>query len=262
MKILIADTDEISCEMLRAMLENWGHEVADFSNGSDVLEQLKTGNFSMAIIENVLPDINGMEIVETLRSLPEASYVYIIILTEMESQFNVNQGLKKGADDYIKKPYDVIELFSRVNAGVRILELQGSLQNKIGELNSVNSKLVEAYQNIKNMKDKLNSKLEISNRPTFVLDKKLTVEMVNIPGKDLLNLMRNEILGKSFLEFIRDDDQWEFQKSVGVAKMSAGKMNQLGLIVDNEIKIQTADVLRIDSQRQYRYLVVMAEPGD
>jgi diguanylate cyclase (GGDEF)-like protein len=81
----------------------------------------------MAILDWMMPGMDGIEICRRIRTLQPDPYRYVLLLTAKDDKHDVVQGLEAGADDYLTKPFDVDELHARVRAGKRILELQNEL---------------------------------------------------------------------------------------------------------------------------------------
>ncbi len=125
MRILLAEDDAVSRRLLQAVLEQWGYEVILASDGAQAWEILRDdGAPSLAILDWVMPKMDGVEVCRRLRTDADHPYVYAILLTGRSEARDVVQGLDAGADDYITKPFDSNELHVRLRAGRRILELQ------------------------------------------------------------------------------------------------------------------------------------------
>ena len=128
MKILIADDDAVSRRLLEKMLERAGYEVISVDNGRKAVEHLLSADGPrLALIDWVMPELDGPSVCHEVRKLAEKSYVYIILLTSKESKENTVEGLKAGADDYVTKPCNPEELKARLLAGLRILQLEDKL---------------------------------------------------------------------------------------------------------------------------------------
>lgn len=133
MRILIAEDDPISCRILSANLTKWGHEVVVTRNGNDAWRVLRAQDApSLAILDRVMPDVDGIEICRQLRQVE--SPVHVILLTSLNRREDLLEGLEAGADDYLTKPLDAHELRARLQAAGRILELQESLRQRVREL--------------------------------------------------------------------------------------------------------------------------------
>ncbi len=128
MRILLAEDDAVSRRLLQAVLQQWGYEVVLAVDGGEAWTVLSGEDPpSLAIIDWVMPVVDGITVCRRLRADPERSYVYAILLTGRSDANDVVEGLDAGADDYITKPFDSNELRVRLRAGRRILELQSVL---------------------------------------------------------------------------------------------------------------------------------------
>lgn len=135
MKILIAEDDPMSGFLLKTTLTNWGHEVIATTDGSQALEVLQSDNPPpLAVLDWMMPVLDGAEICRRLRASSEAASVYIIMLTAKGGRKDMLEGLAAGADDYLTKPFDAEELKARVGVGIRIIEIQQVLHKKVQEL--------------------------------------------------------------------------------------------------------------------------------
>ena len=135
MNILIADDDRISLRLLEKHLYIWNYNVVKASDGLQAWNILKSKNSpDIAILDWNMPGLEGIEVCKRVRDSESNSSKYIIILTSRNEKEDIAKGLDYGADDYIEKPFNKIELKARLNAGKRILNLQKSLHLKIDEL--------------------------------------------------------------------------------------------------------------------------------
>ena len=128
MKVLIADDDPVSCRILERKLSKWGYEVVVCSDGASAWEALsKVDAPNLAILDWMMPEIDGPEICRRLRENGRIPYTYILMLTAKRRKEDVIAGLDAGADDYISKPFDSHELDTRLRIGRRILDVQAGL---------------------------------------------------------------------------------------------------------------------------------------
>src|SRR5262245_48561922 len=121
MKILIADDDFTTRRLLQSYLEKWGHEVTAARSGLEALELFEHGGYSFVITDWSMPEMDGLELITRIRSLPRAAYVYIVLVTARAQAEDVVQGIEAGADDFVAKPFDRDELRARIRAGERIV---------------------------------------------------------------------------------------------------------------------------------------------
>ena len=135
MRILIAEDDPMSCGLLERMLRKWGYEVVVCVDGHQALSQLQAESRpDIAILDWMMPELDGAEVCRRLRKDPDAAPMYIIMLTARAEQEQIVEGLQSGADDYITKPFNRQELYARLQAGVRITDLQRQLAAKVKDL--------------------------------------------------------------------------------------------------------------------------------
>lgn len=128
MRILIAEDDLVSRRLLEAMLNKWGHEVVITGNGREAWEVLKSPDPPrLAILDWMMPGMNGLQVCRQVRSLCADRYIYIILLTAKSRKEDAIEGLGAGADDFVAKPFDGNELRVRLSAGIRLIELQTEL---------------------------------------------------------------------------------------------------------------------------------------
>jgi len=135
MRVLIAEDDVTSHRILRAVLNRWGYEVVSTRNGRQAWQALQdAGSPRLAILDWMMPEMDGVEIVRKIRKRSESKTMYVILLTAKDRREDIVSGLEAGADDCIIKPFDREELRARVQVGRRVVELQGALEERIREL--------------------------------------------------------------------------------------------------------------------------------
>jgi len=129
-KILMADDDPVFRRLLEATLTKWGYEVRVAEDGDQALRMLDSDDAPhVAILDWVMPGMDGLEICRKLRKRRVEEYVYVILLTSQEGTEHLTEGLEAGADDYVVKPLDPQELKMRLRAARRILDLQSAFVN-------------------------------------------------------------------------------------------------------------------------------------
>ena len=115
---IIEDDDNIR-EIEEYALKNAGYEVSGFSRAAGFFDELEKILPDLIILDVMLPDENGIDIVKQLRSSSITVNIPVIMVTAKTSELDLVKGLENGADDYIKKPFSVMELISRVKALLR-----------------------------------------------------------------------------------------------------------------------------------------------
>jgi DNA-binding response OmpR family regulator len=128
MRILIADDNPVFLAVLEAMLTEWGYEVVTASNGQEALGVLESEESPrLAILDCMMPAMDGIEVCRRVRAHHGRKYVYILILTANTRGQELAIAMESGADDYVTKPFKSQELRARLRSGCRIIELQGTL---------------------------------------------------------------------------------------------------------------------------------------
>jgi len=135
MKILIAEDDDVSRRVLQLTLAATGHDVITTKNGAEALAVLESEDAPpLAILDWMMPDLDGVEVCRRVRASPDATHVYIILLTAKTEKADIVAGLDAGANDYITKPFDRQELRARVRVGETVVNLQQSLAARVQDL--------------------------------------------------------------------------------------------------------------------------------
>ena len=119
LKIALVEDDSSIRAMLEYYFKSLGHEIAAFESGEDFFAASPKAD--LALLDVMLPGMDGLEILRRLRADPETAKLPIIMLTARQSEMDKVAGLDAGADDYITKPFGVMELQARVNAVLRRL---------------------------------------------------------------------------------------------------------------------------------------------
>jgi diguanylate cyclase (GGDEF)-like protein len=118
-RILVVDDDPDIARFIEVNLRTQGHEVEMASDGVEALERAVDWRPDLALIDVMMPRMDGFEVVERIRANPRTANMSIILLTAKALTADKVLGITKGADDYIIKPFDPIELMARVKGTLR-----------------------------------------------------------------------------------------------------------------------------------------------
>ena len=128
MRILVVDDEKTLVKGMKFNLENEGYEVECAYDGAAALELAREGRFDLLILDVMMPEMDGIEACMKIR---EFSNVPIIMLTAKSEDADKLMGFESGADDYLTKPFNILELKARVRALLRraagVQRSQGSL---------------------------------------------------------------------------------------------------------------------------------------
>jgi len=119
-RILVADDDRTSRETMAACLRGGGYTVDAVDSGQDALDRVTQGNIDLVLLDVMMPRLSGLETCKLLKAMGSDSFVPVILVTAKTDTLSRVEGLKIGADDYICKPVEDLELLARVSAMLRI----------------------------------------------------------------------------------------------------------------------------------------------
>ena len=125
-RILVVDDDNDTRKIVRAALEHEGYTVEVASSGDEALKKIHNWNPHLTLLDVEMPGLNGLETLRKLREKDE--YMSALFLSGLSHPGDVIQGLDAGADDYIRKPFDVSELLARIRSQLRIKDLNDELK--------------------------------------------------------------------------------------------------------------------------------------
>ena len=129
MQALVVDDSAVYRKLIGDHLRSWGFGVTLAESGSEAWQILQQPDApKLVLLDWVLPDLDGIELCQRIRQAGSSGpYVYVILLTSNEGRQNMLDAMQAGADDYLVKPFDELELKARLLVGKRILDLQEQL---------------------------------------------------------------------------------------------------------------------------------------
>ncbi len=128
MRVLMAEDNAVIQNLLRGLLTKWRYEVIVARSGDEAWSILQEDNsIRLAILDWMMPGLDGIEICRRVRGLDRQRYVYLILLSARSEQEDIVAALEAGADDYITKPFHAGELRARIRSAVRVVQLEADL---------------------------------------------------------------------------------------------------------------------------------------
>ena len=116
MTVLVIDDDPVIVKLLRVNFELEGFNVISAGDGREGLEKARNERPDVVISDIMMPVMNGLELVSTLKSDPDTADLPVLLLSAKAQMADVQRGFELGADDYVTKPFDPIELIDKVTA--------------------------------------------------------------------------------------------------------------------------------------------------
>lgn len=181
MIIYVVEDDTDIRELESYALKNSGYDIVQFDSGKEVFESCLEKQPSMILLDIMLPDEDGLSILKKLRANDKAKNIPVILVTAKSTELDTVKGLDMGADDYIAKPFGVMELVSRVKALLRRTEKQQQPSDGI------------SYQNI-NIDDEKHV-VTVDEKPTELTFKEYELLKFLIMNKGIV-LTREKIMNK------------------------------------------------------------------
>ncbi len=151
-KVLIVDDEPFNLDILEQELTDQGYTIEKATDGVDALEKVAAFKPDVILLDYMMPRMNGIETVERLRQDEKHKAIPVILLTAKGSQEDKARGLDAGADDYIVKPFEPVELLARVRSMMRIKDMHDSLEEWNRRLEEKVSQQVAEIERMRRLK--------------------------------------------------------------------------------------------------------------
>lgn len=137
--ILIADDEEMNLVLLEDFLSPLGHRVLKARNGRESLEQIESKRPDLVLLDIIMPEMDGHEVCRRVKENPELRDIPIVMVTALEGTGEMVKALEYGADDFLKKPINSIEIKARVKSLLKKKSLNDQLKNAYAHINNLTS---------------------------------------------------------------------------------------------------------------------------
>jgi putative two-component system response regulator len=177
-KILLVDDEEKNLKLMGAMLSNYGYTLVETArNGIEALEKLQSFKPDLIFLDIMMPEMDGYEVCRRLREDPSNQYIPVIMVTALSDKESRIKGLEAGANDFLSKPFDSMELMLRAKNLLRVKEFEDFLKqhNEIldAEVKKRTSQLKLALQELSSTNNNLkNSYVDTIHRLTIIAEYK------------------------------------------------------------------------------------------
>ncbi|MDR0549834.1 MAG: response regulator [Deltaproteobacteria bacterium] len=159
-KVLVVDDEELNRKLITAMLKPQGYEVVQAIDGEDCLDKVRVNPPDLILLDIIMPKLNGFEVVTRLKSEEQFSLIPIVMVTALGDVNDRVQALEVGADDFLTKPVDRMELRARVRSLLKVKayndhmvnyrqELESEVQKRTEEIQEANIKLAKAHEKLR-----------------------------------------------------------------------------------------------------------------
>ena len=235
-KIVVVDDDLSIREMLTSALRMEGHNVVSAIDGQEGLETIQRIRPDLIFLDLMMPRMDGYQVLEALQPDADLRNIPVIILTALGNQNQVVDGLKKGANDYITKPFNLQELLARANVQIRILELEQKIRQS------------EAYHR---------ALFERAGDPEMVLDRNGIIQQANDAALRLLDVERDQLVNARIHDLVGEVHHPEFEVALsGAFDGSEIPIFEIQLgFDDGRVLPVDADLCPVDIEGQRRRLL-------
>jgi len=140
-KILVVDDIPLNVELQKTYLKASGYDVVEAMDGEEAIKKVEEEKPDLILLDVMMPKMNGFEVCQLLKNNPETQFIPIIMVTALRDVEDRVRGIEAGADDFISKPFNKMELMARVKSLLRIKFLHDELQEKIRLLDEAKAKM-------------------------------------------------------------------------------------------------------------------------
>lgn len=148
MRVLVVDDSRAMRHVVVRHLKKWGFSTVEAANGLEALEACQENPIDLILSDWEMPEMDGLEFCKKFRSLDRDRYGYFILLTSRNEKNDVARGLEFGADDFLSKPVNAMELKARIRSGMRVLDMEHQLREKHETVQGALVDLQDAHDSI------------------------------------------------------------------------------------------------------------------
>lgn len=236
--ILIVDDEPRMCDSLKALLNGPGSEILTVNSGSEALSYLKRFVFDVVLLDVVLPDINGYEIMNVIKN--QCSDTLVIIMTGQASVDSAVKSLKNGAYDYIRKPYEPEEMIVRVENAINQRKLERSRR--------------QTEESLRENEKKYRTLFETMAQGVVYQDSRGKIISANPSAERILGLTRDQMKGRTSM-----DPRWKAIHEDGSDFLGETHPAMVALKTGEEVKDTIMGIFNA-VERDYRWISVNAVP--
>jgi PAS domain S-box-containing protein len=206
LRVLVVDDDDMFLQDVQLRLEDQGYEVAIACSGGEALDVVESFKPQVILLDWVMPGMDGLELCQALRALPQGKLFYIMIFTQYGCEDTLVDAFRAGVDDFVGKPLSMRELVARIRGGQRVIALQAEVD-----------------------RERRDSHLYLDTVEVVIvgLDRQGDITLVNRKGCDLLGYTERELLGQNWFDHFLEDTEAQSLRQL-YSKVAAGVVSELG----------------------------------
>lgn len=170
-KVLIVEDDPVQLRLMEHTLIGFGFTILTATNGKEALRIIGSEEPRVVITDWMMPEMDGLELCQALRTHEGVRFVYVIIVTAHGGPDKVVEAFEAGADDYLTKPLNKAELLARLRAAERIVSLESDLAGRTREIHLVNAEMALAHKKLNKANEQLQT-MAITDELTGLLNRR------------------------------------------------------------------------------------------
>ena len=260
-KLLIVDDEPDIVFYLEELLTYKGYDIITASSGTEALTRITQDQPDLVLLDVNLPGMNGFDVCKKVRETPSTALLPVVMLTGVMPEERI-QGIEAGADDFLPKPVNKLELLTRIRSLLRIKELHDAVQAQAIQLSQWNkelktkleqeSKLAEVARSLGDVGHDIKNMLMPILNGAWLLQDELSEHFMNLPNVQAQKSKTSEELSKEIIEMVRNNAK-RIQDQVRdmadcVKGLSSPPQFRLCRIVD--IANQVIDTLRYQAKEK------------
>ena len=217
--ILIVDDNSTNRDLLSRQVEIQGYKVVTAAGGHQAIEMIKTGQYDLILLDIIMPEINGYQVLQWLRH-SDWQYIPVIMISALDEIESIVKCLEMGAEDYLPKRFNSVLLKARINACLYKKRLRDRETLYLNELAKANEQITQLNQLLSAENNRLSAELEVTQRlQTMILPKE----------QELKTIKELEIAG--FMEPADEvgGDYYDVLQNNGLLKIGIGDVTGHGL---------------------------------
>ncbi|SDF83133.1 two-component system, cell cycle response regulator [Methanolobus vulcani] len=184
-KVLIVDDEQAIVELMGLYLKS-DYDVIPAYSGQEALDKVKAEKPDIILLDVMMPDMNGYEVCRVLKTSVETQFLPVVMVTALSGKDDRIKGIEVGADEFLGKPVNRLELVTRVKSLLRIKHLQDKVLAERNEAMNY---------------------LDIAGFVVFVLDGDMKINLVNRKGNEVLGYDEFELIGHDFVKFLVPEEK-------------------------------------------------------
>ncbi len=231
-KVLIVDDEKAIVELMGLYLKS-DYEVISAYSGKEALSKVKTEKPDIILLDVMMPDMNGYEVCRVLKTSVETQFLPVVMVTALSGKDDRIKGIEVGADEFLGKPVNRLELVTRVRSLLRIKHLQDKVLAERNEAMNY---------------------LDIAGFILFVIDRDMKINLMNNKANSVLGYSEFELIGHDFLNYLvpvysRERTRHEFERVLsGEQELPEFTEHAVLTKEDNEIPVRWYDVILRDDE--------------